>query len=80
MTNTFDPLRPGDIVTMEFHDCQAGDKTVTGKVVRLFPESRTLFLQAESGYFPLRAGVIIGHTTPHDAAYSSMCESLGLDD
>jgi hypothetical protein len=63
-TNTYDPLEDGDTVTAEFYECSGGPVTVTGKVVRLFPESRTLYVRADNGYYPMRACIVLLHSKP----------------
>jgi hypothetical protein len=61
MTTTSEPIREGDTITALFHEREDGPTTVTGKVVRLFPESRTMYLQADDGYYPLHMADILLH-------------------
>jgi hypothetical protein len=63
-TNTFQPLEEGDTVTAEAMDYTHGPKTITGKVVRIWPDGRAEWLETDSGYYPLRSCVVIEHRKP----------------
>lgn len=74
--NNWDPCREGDYIVAEFC-CEDGSRmTIAGTLERLMPEGNPVWLRSDEGYFPLRCGVIVQHTTRHDPAYGDLVAAL----
>lgn len=74
--NSWDPCREGDYIVAEFWSADGGRMTVAGTLERLMPEGKPVWLRSDQGYFPLRSGVIVQHTTRHDPAYADLVATL----